>query len=172
MPLVDGITIPDFWHDALVDLQKTDPKAILAGGCIRDLWYGVEPKDLDFFTAGPFPSWFDPQDSGMDYDGMQYVVAVGGYKIESRDVNVVQVEDIEPIAILETFDLGFCQIGYDGKSIIRTPAFDWDFKYNIITLRQINRYRRSIRRYARINQRYNLDLAIPQLDGGLNANPR
>lgn len=164
MPNIDGIHIPDFWHDALIDLQKLDPTAILAGGCIRDLYYGQEVKDLDFFTKGPLPNWAEPHKSNIDYEGMQYIVAVGSFKVQSREANVIMVDGVEPIAILNTFDFGFCQIGYDGKQIIKTPAFDWDFKHGLITMRHIDRYRRSLRRYARINQRYNMDLSIPQLD--------
>ncbi len=165
MPTIDGIHIPDFWHDALIDLQVMDPSAILAGGCIRDLFYGVEVKDLDFFTKGPFPSWAEPHETDKDYEGMQYVLAIGSYKLQSHEANVIMVENNESHeALLKSFDFGFCQIAYDGKRIIKTPEFDWDFKHSIITLRHIDRYRRSLRRYCRINQRYNLDLAIPQLD--------
>lgn len=161
---VEEIDIPDEWTTMLLDLRIRDSKAIIAGGAIRDLFCGHQPKDLDFFTS-VVPNWPNQQEAEMDYEGMQYVQGVISYNKQGPiPINVVIVEPIENMALLESFDFGLCQIGFDNTNILKTQAFDWDFKHSLFTLRHIDRYPRSIRRYARINQRYDLDIAIPQLD--------
>jgi hypothetical protein len=58
------------------------------------------------------------------------------------------------LKLLETFDFGINQIAYDGKSVIRTRAFDWDFKYGVFTLQYGKTWEKAKERHARISQRY------------------
>jgi hypothetical protein len=168
-----NLIIPDEWCRKLNELQELDPEAILAGGAIRDLYCGVKVKDLDFFTTH-IPSWPKQKgESDIDYEGMQYVNAVLSFNWE-LPLNVILINKVSNLDLLHSFDFGLCQIGFDGKSIIKTDAFLWDFKYNLMTLRHTERYPRSIRRYCRWSDRYNFDIAIPQLDTKvlLNAHPK
>lgn len=170
---IENINIPDEWCAKLIDLQQIAPNSIIAGGALRDLYTGHQPKDVDFFSdSTTLPTWADgPQESNIDYKGMKYVLGVAEYKGNNLPYQVVIHEPIAHEALLESFDIGLCQIGFDGKSLIKTEAFLWDIKHNIMTLRHIDRYPRSILRYARINQRYNMELHIPELDRA-NALPR
>ena len=48
------------YTDILTSVRRFHPTAVLAGGCLRDTFYGVEVKDLDFILeappgAAPFP---------------------------------------------------------------------------------------------------------------------
>ena len=160
---IEGLIIPQKWCDALAECQLKDPTAIIAGGCLRDLYFGREPKDVDIFT-GQLPDWPLLDESSFDYEGMQYVLGVADYKRDDIKYNVIIVEPVAPNILIETFDLGFCQIAFDGKTLIKSQAFLWDAKYQLITLHHTDRYSRSIRRYARINERYNFDLIIPVLE--------
>jgi hypothetical protein len=80
-------------------------------------------------------------------------------------IQIIHIEAIEPFDLLDSFDLGICQIGFDGEHVLKTQAFEWDIKHDLITMRHIDRYRRSIQRYCRIHERYKaFELAIPELD--------
>jgi len=160
---VEEIEIPDVWIEALKECQSIDPTAIIAGGCLRDLYFGKEPKDVDIFT-GQLPGWKLEDENCFDYEGMQYVLCVADAIKNNVHYNLIVVEPVSAEELIITFDLGFCQIAFDGEKLIKSPAFLWDAKYNLITLRHIDRYTRSIRRYARINERYNFDLIIPELE--------
>ncbi|MDE2104197.1 MAG: hypothetical protein KGL39_43575 [Patescibacteria group bacterium] len=163
---IDNLEIPDEWCSILSQLQVVEPDAILAGGSLRDLYHGVKPKDLDFFCR-VFDGYVDlgmRESDTFDYEGMQYILAVQTYRKFSLPVNLIFIVDTPTKTLLESFDLGICQIGFDGKQLIKTDAFEWDSKHSIITMRHIDRYRRSIQRYCRINQRYNFELTIPELD--------
>lgn len=164
---VDDLEIPDEWVVLLTELKVHVPNAILAGGAMRDLYNGVAPKDLDFFGSpiDLLPNWAESgPDLKMDYEGMKYVNAVQTFIKGSLPIQFIHVEPISTEELLSSFDLGICQIGFDGARVIKTSAFEWDVKHGLITMRHIDRYRRSIQRYCRINQRYKMDLAIPQLD--------
>ena len=160
---VEGLIIPQKWCDALAECQLKDSTAIIAGGCLRDLYFGKEPKDVDIFT-GQLPDWPLANEGHFDYKGMQYVLGVADYERDDIKFNVIVVEPVASSVLIETFDLGFCQIAFDGTKLIKSRAFLWDAKYGVITLKHIDRYSHSIRRYARINERYNMDLVIPELE--------
>ena len=163
---IEEIEIPNEWCEILAETQKHDPKAIIGGGAIRDKFIGHEPKDLDLFVFSP-PSIpdFGMSELGFDYEGMKYVLSVNKYSTNPLPINVIGIEkNVEVIGLLNSFDFGICQIAFDGKRIIRTPAFDWDFKHSIMTMYHVDRYSRSIDRYCRIGRRLNLKIAIPKLD--------
>lgn len=167
---IDEIKIPTKWCELLAEVRALDPNAIIAGGAIRDLFYGVEYKDIDFFTT-TIPQW-GLLEQGFDYEGMKYVQAVGAMTKDDMNVNFIIIEpNITNMALIESFDFGICQIAFDGSKIIKSSAFDWDFKHNVMTMRHIDRYQRSIHRYCRINQRYNMDISIPQLESMIHVNP-
>jgi len=42
--------IPKEWRDILADIQQVSPGAIIAGGALRDLASGHDPKDIDIFV--------------------------------------------------------------------------------------------------------------------------
>lgn len=163
MPNINGIDIPDQWHNTLVKFQEVDPLAMIAGGALRDLSLGRLPKDLDIFTRVlPLQDW---ETSDIDYEGMKYVEAVVTYASGlDIPVNVILHEPCSPQEMLESFDFGICQIGYNGKEMLFTPAYNWDMKYGVMTMRHTDRYPRSIKRYARWLDRYDWEMRIPQLD--------
>lgn len=162
---LEGIKIPEAWVALLVEVQKEDPEAMIAGGAIRDLAFGKSISDIDIFTR-VLPPWAD--DFGppaIDYEGMKYVDVVVSIQREGIDpINIIRHEPCTNIEMLSTFDYGFCQIGFDGKQLLKTPEYLWDFKHGVITLRHTERYQRSIRRYAKWINRYDLPIVIPALE--------
>lgn len=162
---VQEIEIPDDWCAALVKLKAFDPDAFIAGGAIRDLYFGVAPKDVDFFSTR-IPDWTGAIESTFDYQGMLHVLDVFEYERKPINFNLILMhEGISCVKMISTFDFGICQIAFDGTNIITTPNFLWDAKHSLFTLRQTDRYKRSIKRFCRISQRYpDWNIAIPQLD--------
>lgn len=168
---VEGIDIPGKWIELLADLKKLSKSAVIAGGAIRDKYIGQPHKDLDFFTT-VFPQWGLLEKSSFDYEGMKYVVGVASLKLDGIDINLIMLEqDIEPMALIDSFDFGLCQIAFDGEKIIRSKAFEWDMKYGVMTMRHTDRYQRSIKRWCRIGQRIGYDIKIPQLESKADALP-
>lgn len=51
----DFLTVPDAWLDVLRKVQRVCPEAALAGGALRDLAFGSEPKDIDIFINARDP---------------------------------------------------------------------------------------------------------------------
>ena len=158
------LNIPEAWLNMLVRIQLDDRDAIIAGGCIRDLYLGRVPKDVDIFTTA-VPEWIEPQPSDMNYEGMKYVEAVVMHKCGPDTFNVIVTKPVDKMDLLRSFDFGICQIGFDGRQVYMTQEFLWDVKYSKFTLRHIDRYQRSINRYSRISARYaGWEIAIPELD--------
>lgn len=158
--------IPHVLDEILSEYKSRDKNAIIAGGCIRDLRFGVPFKDIDIFTTKPSPIEIVAPPE-MDYEGMQYVIGVREYTYDGYKINEIIIEPIDKIKLLESFDWGLCQICYDGNTITTTQAFLWDEKHGTITLRQLSRYSRSLKRYARFSQRYidhNFTPIIPELE--------
>ncbi len=155
--------IPTKWQDALLELQTQDPTAIIAGGAIRDIFCGRQVKDVDFFCANHaahFSNKFGASTT-KDYKGMQYVLGIVDYAPDG-DVpfSIIYHDSPDNMTLLSSFDFGLCQIGWNGKELIKTPAFDWDFKYGVMTLRRGDRHQRAIERYERINKKYGWPMVI------------
>lgn len=165
MLLENSFELPDELVNVLKEVQVYDPKAILAGGCLRDIFYGRPYKDVDIFTR-VMPDWEGMTSSGMDYEGMKYVQAVAEIRRDDAVINLILVEaNTENWPLIESFDFGFCQIGFDGTQLMKTPGFEGDYKHGRITLYYIDRYPRSIRRYAGWATKYSgMEIAIPQLE--------
>jgi hypothetical protein len=85
---------------------------ILAGGCLRDMLLGRPIKDIDIFVPSK---------------GAFYAENAGHYQIIHKDFN-------GPLDLLNGFDLGLCQIAFDGRVFIRTPAFLEDVMNKTITV--------------------------------------
>lgn len=59
--------IPEEWKDLLSNVQNLFPQTFIAGGSLRDLDYGLEPKDLDIFIPATEKTLF----SRLDYINKQ-----------------------------------------------------------------------------------------------------
>lgn len=46
---IGTLPVPLTWLNTLYKIQEVFPPAVLAGGCLRDLWNGIKPKDVDVF---------------------------------------------------------------------------------------------------------------------------
>lgn len=107
--------------------------AIIAGGCARDLFFGVVPKDIDIICAGTDPETvsraldaggyiyekFPKYHTGSDSDRLQ-----GVWKLESCGIDVILYETECVSEAIEKFDYNLNQFaivgaqrGIDGATI-------------------------------------------------------
>lgn len=123
--------------------------AIIAGGCARDLFFGVVPKDIDIICAGTDPETvsraldeggfkyhkFPKYHTGSDSDRLQ-----GVWKIEGSEIDVIlyEVECVtEAIAKfdynLNQFYIAGMQRGIEGSTIRFMGQQSWR---NLVRLRE------------------------------------
>ncbi|ALO79982.1 nucleotidyltransferase [Pseudomonas phage PPPL-1] len=115
--------------------------AIIAGGCARDLFFGVTPKDIDIICAGTDPETvsraldeggftyekFPKYHTGSDSDRLQ-----GVWKIEGSNIDVILYETECVSEAIGKFDYNLNQFaivgiqrGIDGATIRFMGAEHW-----------------------------------------------
>ncbi len=122
--------VPDVWGEVLKEVLRITGDAIIAGGCLRDLYANRQIKDVDIFcNADEFKhgSWeaklrkYFPdiqasdltiyqdgrprqQDSGID----RHIFAI--YNLERGDTKFEIIIGDKNTCSIERFDIGICQI--------------------------------------------------------------
>lgn len=132
--------IPTAWLDVLAKVQTQYPSAVIAGGCLRDLDYGLQPKDVDIFIPNAkFDLIGEARDSiehvlgvptevfgdiSSEYDYVRDIKLVLKYTIDGTDFDVIfeEVKD-KTQSVIDTFDFSICQIMHDGKEITVSKAY-------------------------------------------------
>lgn len=115
--------------------------AIIAGGCARDLFFGVTPKDIDIICAGTDPETvsraldeggftyekFPKYHTGSDSDRLQ-----GVWKIAGSDIDVILYETECVSEAIQKFDYNLNQFaivgiqrGIEGATIRYMGATPW-----------------------------------------------
>lgn len=155
-------TVPAGWQKILSRVQQKDRTAVLAGGCLRDLWCGKPHRDLDIFVSKDFQFGTDVR-SRSTHPAYQsqlrnHIISVYVADYMGQEVNVIHVRGnllLEPIRLIRNFDYGICQIAWDGKEFITTPAFQTDYKYKRFTMVDGRSYERSKARWeTKLRMRY------------------
>lgn len=167
--------IPNQWRNKLSEIQETFPNAAIAGGCLRDLYHGVEIKDIDVFI----PNADNPKIHSLleeykkdhshtitrsiraktDYKewvASTEVETVFTMKIGSLSIDVIGVTS-NPDQIIERFDFGICQIQYDGYDVRYSPEFKmdcWNKTFTLIRCDKEDDWVRSMKRFEKFKQKY------------------
>lgn len=147
--------------------------AIIAGGCARDLFFGVEPKDIDIICAGVDPETvskaldaggfnylqFPKYHTGSDSDRLQ-----GVWKLEGSNIDVILYETESVSEAIEKFDYNlnqFCiagiQRGIEGAYVRFVGVEHWS---KLVLLREDARGTRA----AKMEQKW-LDLVWRRATG-------
>jgi hypothetical protein len=139
--------IPAKWVAVLAVIQTVAPEAFLAGGALRDLDTGREVKDLDVFVSTPnfyavektlrAAGYFLRAVQRLDYLGADPSVAEAREFVKAGElpVNVISLNDSFGFPSgLYRFDLGLCQIGFDGREVVRTAAYVTDVQHQRMTV--------------------------------------
>ncbi|QXV72568.1 nucleotidyltransferase [Pseudomonas phage QAC] len=135
--------------DLVEHLMEHGIGAIIAGGCARDLFFGVEPKDIDIICAGSDPETvsraldegglqyhkFPKYHTGSDSDRLQ-----GVWKIEGSNIDVILYETDDVHEAIGKFDYNLNQFaivgiprGISGATVRFLGKQPWD---NLVRLRE------------------------------------
>lgn len=169
--------IPKEWDYVLNLIQKQFPKAIIAGGALRDLDNGRSIKDVDIFIPTSisgtvqelynavrehyifadatlsFASYIDGEEQEVPEEhedrALDGIVffEYAGYKFEC-------IVCKPAFADISSFDINICQIKYDGSCVIKTEAYERGVRDNYIRIVTQNRQDRNAARLARIAVKY------------------
>jgi hypothetical protein len=140
--------IPPYAVEVLKKIQDYDRDAILVGGFLRDLWHGLDPKDLDIVVKHSTDPWliFEAL-NGTDYD-------IDTIESSRQDINFsfearfnVPIAPIpvnligacagqSPLEKLKSHDFGLCQIWCDGQGLHTTKHYDHDVHRKVFSLQR------------------------------------
>lgn len=168
--------IPKSWVSLLKEIQEHDPKAIIGGGCLRDLdhqlHYDGVPfegeatiKDIDIFVSDGtiLPQWTIHQITFSDPESAEHDSTISGQAhFRTGDIeypiNILYCKkDVIPAMRFSHFDFGLCQIAFDGSRIFVTDAYLTDRSEKTFTLLRASSseaYQNSLDRFHRFQQRY------------------
>lgn len=161
------------WLKFVRDIEQKYPvKAYIAGGCLRDHWFGLEPKDIDIFLVpldvediwgltvelrdnecwSVTNGYLDEDFQEQVTQGEEYITAVFEYK----KYNIILLNEYHTLkAVLADFDFGICMIGMDsaGRMLI-TEKFTEDFNSRRLTCYRSRNTERRERRTAKMKAKF------------------
>lgn len=148
----------------LKEIQKRSPEAIIAGGFLRDLYMGKQPKDLDIFVSEIKNYGYDfivTKDYDMSYGSDSEIGSVQNlYQIGAPvhlDINVIEVKDIKPIERVNSHDFNFCQCAFDGENFHNLDELEETAEFGYVVLglcETFKQFVRSIKRWVRFKEKY------------------
>ena len=178
------LKIPAAWTELLTKVQAVSPQAIIAGGCLRDLYHDKPIADIDLFV----PAWYINLVGDMIQEERNTLSktiheAYFTFNPDVREVRYYEGDGMIPVNIvgvegectldvqLDRFDFDICRIGYDGKELRVSDAFLQDSSDYTFTLRgdqTPDQQRHSLQRFLRIGEKYQgYKLVIEQLEGAV-----
>ena len=165
--------IPEKWTEILTKVQTIYPEAIIAGGCLRDLDHGKEPKDIDIFVEDwKFPYLDVPL--GFTKKGKKtFYFHQGADEVIKLDYGDLPVEFIKmegahtPWAVLNRFDFGINRIAWDGKEFYISEYYKLDKENKCVTMRSACneshfKFLRDEKYEKRLKVKYGYPLVIPK----------
>jgi len=130
---------------ALYELQVKNPAylVIIAGGYLRDIARGVEPKDVDVFlaplTESHQPAINVPTDYALLYNvhhtktsfgrdmaarGLDRVIGLQNINLSTQEVQlIIYSKPMSVQEIVHDMDINICQIGFDGITTYKSGAY-------------------------------------------------
>lgn len=143
------ISLEERARNALTKVQEFEGGAVLAGGFLRDMDNGVQPKDLDFFLAAPE---VDTEGFAKSiFDSFGHTFKLLGREVEDYPMGLKVFESVDypendfPINLVFTpyghrhplaFDIGLCEIYLlrPGDPLFRSRNYIQDKENNTLTV--------------------------------------
>lgn len=166
---------PKLWADMLAAINI--PGAVVAGGCIRDCYLCVEPKDIDIFIpCGSMEGWLEfkynllgrmtgvtdllDTQEGKEYENTDFskdknpLYGVLEGEFMGYTINIIaRTNHDDPYDLVSMFDFGFLQMFYDGESVKHTIASETDRYLRRATMMHDRHIEQSLARFYRFNAR-------------------
>lgn len=171
MKMISVSDIPEDWKFLLAGVQAFEPAAVIAGGAIRDLDNARAVNDIDIFIpSGGNTRAITDMLREKGYAQTKHFDA--GYRnVDHTIEDVSTFEAVGKTAIgiirmacsltvmewLERFDLGLCQIAFNGRSVFATSAYFADKAAEQFTLTRSDtkgQFNRSHSRHKRLAIKY------------------
>ena len=155
--------IPKLWIKYLKEVQEVCPDAIIAGGCLRDLKCGLDlsqVKDVDIFLPSPTQAEIDQisarykttltRDIKGTYGNLSNadIAAILTVATDEQAIEIIGM-NVPKESVMDRFDIGLCQIWYDGKEIRTTDSFKRDQSAKSFTLLRCDNYEQYTRSRSR-----------------------
>lgn len=186
-----NLELPPRWKAALEIIQLDFPDAVIAGGALRDLILGREPKDIDVFaehrpftpsqhlyTAADIKDWAQNylgparcviNDAWAAYndalDGVVCAVEIDAALTRPLPIQLITMN--RPVTfenVVDRIDFGLCRVSHDGEQLFTHPHFHQDRAREVFTLRRCTgqaQYDRSVQRHARLYDKYPWPMRVP-----------
>ena len=157
----------------LSEIKNCASFAVIAGGYLRDKYYGVAIKDIDVFTSADldvrklkagFSEWSVDSNTPSvdDTDDLAMYVKEGNeftvYNLSHPTRTPIQVIASDAyttmMSVLGGFDFGFCQIAFDGSNVLVTDAFWKDAANNTATFLKDKKLPQYSRHEQRLRAKY------------------
>ena len=147
--------------EILSQVQKKHPEAIIAGGFLRDLYFGKKFKDIDIFVANPVGfisfDFIAETKYDMTYSTDSEISEVQKLYCDNFEINIICVPSGDLIARVQEHDFDFCQVYTDGKQIYGVEILQQVQQTKEVTLVQCENAKqleRSLRRWDRFQEKY------------------
>jgi len=155
--------------EILSQVQKKHPEAIIAGGFLRDLYFGKEFKDIDIFlnsnltSVSPSSNFVSVNSHNLSYstDGeiteVQYFHWYNDDYSAKFEINLIEVNVDSVVSRVQEHDFDFCQVWTDGKEIHGVEILQQVQQTKEVTLVQCENSKqleRSLRRWDRFQEKY------------------
>lgn len=169
-------------REILLAAKPAFPEAVIAGGCVRDMQFGIPFKDIDIFvpvTSGmdlliklmDLPADFERK-RVLNFDYMTRIkgkdetlrcvvtYAWGDYEVQFIGVTL---DEFTPEAVMDRIDFGLCRIAFklsgdgEGHDIVTTPEFLFDKQQRTMSLLRCDnpaQLHQSLRRYQRLSRKF------------------
>jgi len=165
---------PELWLKILAELEPWTKHTTIAGGCVRDYFLKVEPKDIDVFVSGddwdfglPHPAGFDnlAKEVSEEYRAMSQVKEVLEGKLYGHTVQIILLKvnkaSSSGVELVKGFDLGITQCWFDAErmTVNKTYAAEQDIRnYTVTRMGDVAfapAFEKSKKRFERFNSRHN-----------------
>lgn len=166
--------------------QEYGINPVLAGGCIRDLLLGHEPKDLDLFVS--MSNWRQTDSEPLSVaDAFEIIAKREGWTNDDESHDASQPKslisvwkftdentpvpfevcclsaDTSSAALINDFDFGINMVGVNTYGALALSAyFIYDVERHTITIRNERSRERTLERYERISKKYQVPLVTAE----------
>lgn len=149
--------------------RRLEVPCVIAGGAVRDMLRGCEPKDYDVFLLNdlwPAQGWdvsLEKTEQGTQADDYG-VRPLGTYRFDGALVQVIQTKARTLHELLWLFDWNICMFGYDAAiGVVSIGSIDAIGPGKVLKLNRITYPVSTLRRGFRFSERFGMAIEPREL---------